>query len=214
MDKILIAQDLLAKTNYGYNYNAGAGIGFLAFFLWFFFIAAFYAYSALTLMLIAKKTNTPNAWMAWVPILNMYLMCQIAGKSILWFVLLLLPFINIVANVILWAEIAQKRGKPGWWGILMLVPIANFIIMGILAFSGSGVAVQASKSRKSAVFSSAPAKKGMVCPKCGASILSSDKFCPGCGAKVALKKEGRFCPKCGAKIKGADKFCPDCGARV
>lgn len=32
---------------------------------------AFYVYFAICLMKIAKKTNTENAWMAWIPIANL-----------------------------------------------------------------------------------------------------------------------------------------------
>src|SRR5262245_50596104 len=37
-----------------------------------------YAYFAFMLMVIATKTSTANAWLAWVPIGNLYLMCRIA----------------------------------------------------------------------------------------------------------------------------------------
>ena len=85
-------------------------------------------------MQIAKRTNTPSGWMAWIPILNIYLMCKLAGKSGWWIILLLIPFVNIIAAIIIWAEIAKKLGKPAWWGVLILIPIVNIIIPGILAF--------------------------------------------------------------------------------
>jgi len=70
-------------------------------------------------MFIAKKTGTPNSWMAWIPILNLYLMCKAAGKSGIWIILLLLPVVNVVATILLWAGMAQRLGRPGWWGLLM-----------------------------------------------------------------------------------------------
>ncbi|MBI1941575.1 MAG: hypothetical protein HYS33_08730, partial [Acidobacteria bacterium] len=36
--------------------------------------AVFYVYSSLALQTIAKKTNTENAWLAWIPIANVILM--------------------------------------------------------------------------------------------------------------------------------------------
>lgn len=39
-----------------------------------------YIYFAYTLMIIANKTNTENLWYAWIPIVNLYLMCKIADK--------------------------------------------------------------------------------------------------------------------------------------
>ena len=38
---------------------------------------------------IARKTGTPSPWMAWIPVVNLVLMCRIAGRPGWW--LLLLP---------------------------------------------------------------------------------------------------------------------------
>jgi len=94
-----------------------------------------YVYFALCLMMIAKKTDTSNAWMAWIPILNAFLMLMIAKKPLWWFILLLIPFVNIVIGIIVWMAIAEARGKPNWLGILMIIPFVNLIIPGYLAFS-------------------------------------------------------------------------------
>ena len=94
-----------------------------------------YVYYAICLMIIANKTNTPNSWLAWIPIANIYLMCKIAGKPGWWVILFFIPFVNIVIGVIVWMKIAEARKKPSWVGILMLVPFVNLIIPGFLAFS-------------------------------------------------------------------------------
>lgn len=98
-------------------------------------ILASYVYVALTLQVIANKTGTSDAWMAWVPILNGYLMCKIAGKPGWWVVLFFIPFVNLVITVLVWMGIAEARHKPAWLGVLMLVPIANLVIPAHLAFS-------------------------------------------------------------------------------
>lgn len=94
-----------------------------------------YVYMALCLMAIAKKTNTPNAVLAWIPIANVYLMCKVAGKPGWWLILLLIPLVNIVIAIIVWMGIAKARNKPDWLGILMIIPVVNLIIPGYLAFS-------------------------------------------------------------------------------
>jgi hypothetical protein len=94
-----------------------------------------YVYLGLTLHFIANKTGTPDAWMAWVPILNVYLMCRIAGKPGWWVVLFFIPIVNIIMSVLVWMGIAEARNKPAWLGVLMLVPIANIVIPAHLAFS-------------------------------------------------------------------------------
>jgi len=97
--------------------------------------AVFYVYVALALMTIAQKTNTENGWLAWIPILNIILMCNIAKKPVWWIVLCLIPLVNIVIYIILWMGIAEARNKPNWWGILIIVPVANLIVPGYLAWS-------------------------------------------------------------------------------
>ncbi len=184
-----ISTKMLAKAySYGYSSSYSSGWGWGLFFFWFFSCLAFYAYSAICLMLIAKKSAVSGAWMAWVPILNIYLMCKAAGKSGLWIILFLIPFVNIIAVVLVWVAISERLGRPGWWGILMLVPVANLIIPGILAFSRTH---QQSAAAPASAPASAPAP-----------------------VQTAEKPDKGFCPKCGAKISGGDKFCPDCGAKI
>lgn len=105
-------------------------------------LIAFYIYTALVLSAIAKRTNTENPWLAWIPVGNLYLMTQIANVP--WWTLLIvlfgstIPYIGAVASIVVsvwwWWRIAEVRNKPGWFGLLMLVPIANLIMMGILAW--------------------------------------------------------------------------------
>jgi hypothetical protein len=130
--------------NYGsYNSNqidphvAKVGIAILGGFMLFFFILflALYVYMAICLMKMAKKTNTENAWLAWIPIANIVLLLQISKKPIWWIILFFIPLVNIVMAVLVWMAVAKELGKPDWLGVLMIVPIANLIIPGYLAFS-------------------------------------------------------------------------------
>ena len=107
--------------------------GMLAF-LWICAIAG-YIYFALALQTIAKKTNTENGWLAWIPIANIILMLNIARKPIWWIILFLIPLVNIVMAILVWMGIAEARNKPSWWGVLMIVPLVNLIVPGYLAWS-------------------------------------------------------------------------------
>lgn len=51
---------------------------------------------------------------------------------------------------------------------------------------------------------------GKTCPKCGANVGATSKFCPECGEALPTKK---FCPECGAQVNGG-KFCPECGKKL
>jgi hypothetical protein len=93
-----------------------------------------YVFFALVLMGIANKTKTENAWFAWIPILNIVLMLNIAKRPIWWIILLLIPLVNIIVGIIVWVDICKARGKSGWWVILLFIPIVNIIILCILAW--------------------------------------------------------------------------------
>jgi hypothetical protein len=95
----------------------------------------FYVYFALALQTIAQKTNTENAWFAWIPILQFILMLNIAKKPIWWIILFFIPLVGLVMTIIVWMGVAEARGKPNWWGILLIVPVANLIVPGYLAWS-------------------------------------------------------------------------------
>jgi hypothetical protein len=89
------------------------------------------------LFLISKKTGIGSPIFAFIPILNLYLMVQVAGRPVWWMILLLVPLANIIANVIIWMDIAVVRQKPAWMGILVLVPFANIAMMWYLALVDS-----------------------------------------------------------------------------
>lgn len=110
--------------------------------------AAGYIYVSLALMTIARKTNTPNGWLAWIPIANCVLMLQIAKKPMWWILLLLLlPIINIVFFILIWMGIAEARRKPSWWGVMVIIPIMNLIMPGYLAWSADEPAQTAAAAR-------------------------------------------------------------------
>jgi hypothetical protein len=107
--------------------------GFLFIFL--IFGLVMYVYVALALQTIAQKTDTENAWLAWIPIANIVLMLNIAKKPIWWIILFFIPLVSFVMAIIVWMGIAEERGKPNWWGILLIIPGVGLIVPGYLAWS-------------------------------------------------------------------------------
>lgn len=94
-----------------------------------------YIWLAICLYKIAQKQNAENPWFAWIPILNLVLMLEIAKKPMWWIVMFLIPIANIVFAIMLYVEFLKVLGKPTWWVVLMiLVPFAYHVIFGILAF--------------------------------------------------------------------------------
>lgn len=70
------------------------------------------------------KAGQPG-WAAIVPIYNTYVLTQITGRPILWFVLSLVPCVNIVAAWVLTQDLAKSFGKSSGYGIglFLLSPI-------------------------------------------------------------------------------------------
>lgn len=129
----------------------------------------FYAYFAICLVVIARKTDTPNGWMAWVPVLNLVLMCSLARKPGWWVVLCLVPLVNLVVFVALWMGIAEQRGKPAWAGLLILLPPFSLILPLWLA-SGDGAPPAQS---------AAPDVRR--CSGCAREMEPDEAFCGSCG---------------------------------
>ena len=97
-----------------------------------------YAFLAWCMAKIAKKLGMEFGkafiW-AIIPIANIFLLLKLATKPMWWFILMLIPIVNIVISVLVWMSIAERLGKPGWWGILIaLVPVANIVMFLILVF--------------------------------------------------------------------------------
>jgi hypothetical protein len=133
----LSALVLLTSTAFAQDSNNALGTALAGTFLMVMlvFCAAMYIYVALALQTIATKTATPNGWLAWIPIVNIFLMLQVAKKPMWWFILFLIPLVNIIFMIMVWMAVAEARGKPNWWGILMIVPMANLVVPGYLAWS-------------------------------------------------------------------------------
>lgn len=140
--------------------------------------AGLYVYFSITLMVLAKKTGTPNGWMAWVPLINLFLMCDVARKSYGWIFLALIPCLNIIAAVALWSGIAEARGKSAAWGILILVPGLNLLVPAILCLGPT--------TQPASPFTQAAPSGGQVntCGNCNGPLEPGDEFCGSCGKGV------------------------------
>lgn len=102
-------------------------------------ILTLWLYPSLCLYIIAKKTKTQLAWMAWVPILRGFTFCRLVDVS-LWNwsgVLLIFPFVPVIAVVFIWfnlPRIPPKLGINNSSRFHMLIPIVNYLFLGYLAF--------------------------------------------------------------------------------
>lgn len=94
--------------------------GFLIFNL--LFAIASYIITAIFLGMILKKAGLAS-WPAWVPVYNTWKMLEIGGQPGFWSILMLIPFVNIVALVFFFIaayHIGLKLEKPGVFVLLAI----------------------------------------------------------------------------------------------
>jgi hypothetical protein len=73
---------------------------------------------------VFTKAGKPG-WAAIIPIYNLIVLLQIAGKPVWWILLLMVPVVNIVIAVMIWIGVAKAFGKGTGFaiGLLFLSPI-------------------------------------------------------------------------------------------
>lgn len=146
----------LAQMDYDYGTGAGmeysremdaetaaAVAGMMAFMgiIYMLLLGIYYISYGICLMKMGKRLNNDKTWMAWIPIVNLFYLADLAGKPMWWGILLLIPIVQIVIMVILFMEIAKKLNQGEWMGILaailpMIIPVLGLIPLFMMAFSG------------------------------------------------------------------------------
>ncbi len=118
--------------------STGFPIGLLVFFIVFgLFTYIFWAYC---LMKQAQRLGADNTWFAFIPILYLWLMCDMGDRDSSWFIIMLITsfccgIIALVMMILIMMDVAEKLGFENWWGLLLLVPIFNYYVMYKLAFT-------------------------------------------------------------------------------
>ncbi|MBV8547119.1 MAG: signal peptidase I [Acidobacteria bacterium] len=76
------------------------------------------------------KAGKPG-WAAIIPIYNMIVLLEIAGKPLWWIILLLIPFVNFIVAIILLIAVARNFGKGIGFALgLLLLPFIFYPILG------------------------------------------------------------------------------------
>ncbi len=110
-------------------------------------ILIFYIYYALCLQLIAGKTKTMNGWMAWVPVLNIFLVLNIAWVK---YRLLIVPVITFFALILIAPFAAAFNPIAGLvFAAAIFLNSVYFILL--MAYVWYKVAVARGRSRALAV---------------------------------------------------------------
>jgi hypothetical protein len=135
------------------DFGRTAGLAVLVFaVLFFLFVLAAYLFFSYCLFRIAKKANIEDAWMSWVPILNLIVMIKLGQKPVWWVILFFVPVVGMIIGIVIWMNIFYRFGKPEWMGLLMIIPVVNLVMLVYLAFSQDMVIVNSAPQ-----FATAPA---------------------------------------------------------
>lgn len=102
------------------------GVGMLFFYL------IVYLFFSFCLYKIFQKAGRDDAWAAFIPIYNTIVLVDILKKPIWWFILLMIPFVNIIFAIMLTDRLSKFFGKDILITLLLLV--LPFIGLPILAF--------------------------------------------------------------------------------
>ncbi len=79
---------------------------------------------------IFTKAGKPG-WAAIIPIYNIIVLLEVVDKPLWWFILWLIPFVNVVIYIIVNIELAKKFGQGGGFTAgLILLPIIFYPILG------------------------------------------------------------------------------------
>jgi Family of unknown function (DUF5684) len=80
---------------------------------------------------VFKKAGEPG-WAAIIPIYNLYVLRRVAGKSFLWFLLLLIPGFQVIPLFFVTLSIARKFGKGLLYGLaLFFLPFLFYPALGL-----------------------------------------------------------------------------------
>lgn len=103
-------------------------------------MAMLYVYLVLVLIMIAgmwaayAKAGQPG-WAVLIPIYNLVVMLEIAEKPIWWIILLLIPFVNLIVGIMLYAAFAEKYGCGG--GMVVGLIFLPFVFWPVLGFGSA-----------------------------------------------------------------------------
>lgn len=81
---------------------------------------------------VFTKAGKPG-WAAIIPIYNIIVLLEIAGKPIWWIILFLIPCVNLIMAILVYMAVAKNFGKSEAYGLGMA--FLPFIFIPMLGFS-------------------------------------------------------------------------------
>lgn len=110
--------------------GGGAGAVAAGLFAMLIYLAIMEGLFALMWWKLFEKAGKPN-WASLVPIYNVIVLLEIAGKPLWWIVLMLIPCVNLIVALFVAIDVAKAFGKGTGFGVgLWLLGIIFYPILG------------------------------------------------------------------------------------
>jgi hypothetical protein len=78
---------------------------------------------------IARRRGLKNPWVAFLPILGIWIvLCEAMGKSGWYALIAFVPYVGQL-GLLVWTaiELPQRHRRSGWWTAALIVPLVNVI---------------------------------------------------------------------------------------
>ena len=101
-----------------------------------------YVVGALGLMGVFAKAGKPG-WAAFVPIYNLIVLLEVVGRPLWWFILFLIPGVNVVAMIIVMNDLSKSFGHEVGFtvGLVLLTVVFTWILwLGSSTYRGPAAA--------------------------------------------------------------------------
>lgn len=98
---------------------------------WFIFWLVVFVLAIVGMWATFQKAGQPG-WAAIVPIYNVYVLMQVAGRPAWWLLLFFIPFVNIIVSLVVSVDVARAFGKSDAFGVigLWLFSVIGYLMLG------------------------------------------------------------------------------------
>lgn len=97
---------------------------------------AIYFLVAIGLTMLTARLRARGTWMAWIPFINIFLLCRLAQSSFAWFIPVVIPGVGFFALGYLGARIAKRLGTSAVVGAMFGIPLLGAVVPIPLAVIG------------------------------------------------------------------------------
>lgn len=108
--------------------SSGGGAGFAVLMLIYLLV---FVVAVAAMWKIFEKAGKPG-WAAIIPIYNTYILIKVAGRPGWWLILFFIPFVNLIAYIVISLDLAKNFGKSVVFAIfgLMIFSIIGYLMLG------------------------------------------------------------------------------------